>query len=119
MNVWERITGNDLTRAFKAFEARAQTLPPDYEGAWQKIKTQLWSYGDFSGRNLLPIFDSVLGLLEESALDGLAIEEVLGEDLHGFCAALVGHEGAKSVRDRWREQLNQSIAKKLGIKETP
>jgi DNA-binding ferritin-like protein (Dps family) len=38
----------------------------------------------------------------------------LGDDIKGFCSALVGEEGAKSYRDKWREQLNNNIAKKLG-----
>lgn len=118
MNFWDRITGNDMTRELKAFEARAQQLPDDYQAAWENIKTQLWSYGDFSGRNLMPILDSVLGLLEETASDGQAVQEALGDDIKGFCSALVGEEGAKSVRDKWREQLNQSVAKKLGLKES-
>lgn len=118
MNFWDRITGNDMTRELKAFEARAHKLPADYQAAWENIKTQLWSYGDFSGRNLMPILDSVLGLLEETASDGQTVQDALGDDIKGFCSALVGAEGAKSVRDKWREQLNQTIAKKLGLKES-
>jgi len=38
----------------------------------------------------------------------------LGDDIKGFCSALAGEEGAKSYRDKWREQLNKNIAKKLG-----
>jgi len=70
MNFWDRITGNDMTRELRAFETRAQKLPADYQAAWNQIKTQLWPYTDFSGRKLMPIFDSVLGLLEETASEG-------------------------------------------------
>ena len=114
MNFWETITGSDLTREFKTFEARAQALPADYRAAWEQIKTQLFPYGDFTGRNLMPILDGALGLLEETAADGLSIQEVLGEDIAGFCAALAGGEGARGYRDRWREQLNRNVARKLG-----
>jgi hypothetical protein len=34
MNLWETITGSDLTRECKAFEARAHALPTDYQQAW-------------------------------------------------------------------------------------
>jgi DNA-binding ferritin-like protein (Dps family) len=34
--------------------------------------------------------------------------------MSGFCLALVGEEGAKSFRDKWRQQLNNNVAKKLG-----
>ena len=114
MNFWDKITGNDMTREFKAFELRVKKLPPDFQTAWGEITVNLWPHGDFTGRNLMPILEGVLGLLEETAVDGQSVHEVLGNDIKGFCAALAGEEGAKSFRDKWREQLNHNIAKKLG-----
>src|SRR5512147_29064 len=114
MNFWEKITGSDMKRELKSFESRVKRLPADYQAAWEEINANLWSYSDFTGRNLMPILDGVLGLLEETAADGQSVKEVLGDDIKGFCSALAGEEGAKSFRDRWREQLNKHIAKKLG-----
>jgi DNA-binding ferritin-like protein (Dps family) len=113
MNFWETITGSDLTREWKAFEARAEALPADYQAAWEQIKGHLSAYGDFTGRNLMPILDGALGLLEETAADGQTIHEVLGDDIEGFCAGLAGGAEARHYRDRWREQLNKNVAKKL------
>ena len=114
MNFWETMTGSDLTREMKAFDARAAALPADYRAAWEQIKVHLSPYSGFTGRNLMPIMDNALGLLEETAADGQDIHEVLGDDIAGFCAALAGGEGARSYRDRWREQLNRNVARKLG-----
>lgn len=114
MNFWEKITGSDMTKEFKAFELRVKKLPADYQAAWEKIKAELWPHSDFTGRNLMPIFDGVLGLLEETAADGQNAVEVLGDDIKGFCSALAGEEGAKTYRDKWRRQLNDNIARKLG-----
>ena len=114
MNFWEKVTGSDITKEFKVFESRAKKLPADYQEAWEQIKANLWPHSDLTGRNLMPIFDGVLGLLEESAEDGQNVKEVLGEDINGFCSALAGEGGAKSFRGKWREQLNNNIAKKLG-----
>ena len=114
MNFWETITGSDLTREWQAFEARAEALPADYRAAWEQIKVNVYPHSDFTGRNLTPIIDGVLGLLEETAADGLSVHEVLGDDIDGFCATLTGGEGARSYRDRWREQLNRNVARKLG-----
>lgn len=114
MNFWDRITGSDMTRELRTFELRIKKLPPDYQEAWGKINANLWPHTDFTGRNLMPILDGVLGLFEETAADGQSAREVLGDDIKGFCSALVGEEGAKSFRDKWREQLNNNIAKKLG-----
>ncbi|WP_135556587.1 DUF1048 domain-containing protein [Paenibacillus cymbidii] len=114
MNIWEKITGSDMTKKMKAFDSRVKKLPVDYQEAWETINANLWAHSDFTGRNLMPILDGVVGLLEETAADGQRVDEVLGEDIKGFCSALAGEEGAKSVRDKWREQLNKTIAKKLG-----
>ncbi|MGK5739283.1 DUF1048 domain-containing protein [Micromonospora sp. URMC 103] len=114
MSFWETITGSDLTREWKAFEARAAALPADHQAAWQQIKGNLFPYGSFTGRNLMPILDAALGLLEEAAADGQSAHEVLGDDIAGFCTALAGGEGARTYRDRWREQLNRNVARKLG-----
>lgn len=113
MNFWDTITGNDLTREWKAFEARAAALPADHKAAWDTIKVQLAVPGDFTGRKLMPILDGVLGLLEETAADGQSVQDVLGDDLPGFCAALTGDRGRRTYRDRWREQLNRNVARKL------
>ena len=114
MNFWDKVTGNDMNRELQTFDARAKKLPADYQAAWEEIKTNLWPRTDFTGRNLMPILDRVLGLLEETAADGQSAREVLGDDIAGFCSALAGVEGAKSYRDKWREQLNNNIARKLG-----
>jgi len=114
MNFWERITGNDMTRELKVLKSRARKLPPDYQAAWEKITLNLWPHSDFTGRNLMPILDGALGLLEETAAEGQSVQEVLGDDIKGFCSALAGEEGARSFRDKWREQLNNNIARKLG-----
>ncbi|NGN62529.1 DUF1048 domain-containing protein [Streptomyces sp. A7024] len=113
MNFWEKVTGSDLTREYKAFEDRAAALPDDHRAAWEQIKVLLLPHGDFTGRNLMPILDGALGLLEETAAEGQSAQDVLGDDIPGFCAALAGGEGARTYRDRWREQLNRNVAKKL------
>jgi DNA-binding ferritin-like protein (Dps family) len=113
MNFWERITGSDLTRDYRSFRVRVAALPPEYQAAWTQIQAHLMPYSDFSGRRLMPILDGVLGLLEETAAEELPIEDVLGDDIEGFCEALTGGEGASTYRDRWRKQLNQNVARKL------
>jgi DNA-binding ferritin-like protein (Dps family) len=113
MNFWETITGSDLTRDWKAFEARAQALPPAYRAAWAQIQGNLFPYAGFTGRTLTPILDAALTLLEEASADGLSVGEVLGDDIGGFCSALAGGEGARTYRDRWREQLNRNVARRL------
>jgi DNA-binding ferritin-like protein (Dps family) len=114
MSFWDTITGNDLTRQWQELEIRAQALPADHRAAWEQIKGHLFPYGDFTGRKLLTIFDIALVLLEEASADGQSARDVLGDDIPGFCAALAGGEGARTYRDRWRDQLTSAVARKLG-----
>ncbi|MEU4198244.1 DUF1048 domain-containing protein [Kribbella sp. NPDC026611] len=113
MSFWDTVTGNDMTRDFKAFEVRAAALPAEHRAAWEQVKAGLFPYAGFTGRNLMPILDGALGLLEVTAADGQSIQEVLGDDIPAFCAALAGGEGARSYRDKWRAQLNRNVATKL------
>lgn len=113
MNFLDLITGNDMTREHKALELRAKELPADHRSAWEEVKENIWQYSDLTGRNLIPILDGVLSLLEESAVDGQSARETLGDDIKGFCSALAGEEGAQTYRDKWREQLNKTVAEKL------
>ena len=113
MNFMEKMIGSDINREFKNFESRVKKLPEDYQEAWKYIKDNLWLHSDFTGRNLIPILEGVLEMFEESVLEGQLVQEILGEDIQGFCLQLAGEEGAKSLRDKWREQLNNNVARKL------
>ena len=120
MNIWEQITGSDLTRDWQGFEARAAVLPDDYRQAWQQIKGHLILHGGFTGRSLTPIVDGVLGLMETTAAEGEDVKDALGNDIPGFCVALVGddssagdHRDQWDYRQRWRERLNRNVARRL------
>lgn len=113
MDFLDKITGNDISREFKVFEERVNKLPKDYEEAWEEIKKYLWQYSDFTGRNLIPIFDSILNMFEETAVNGKRVQEILGNDIKGFCLELGREEGENTFRDKWRKQLNKKIAKKV------
>lgn len=97
MNFWETITGSDLTRDWKAFEARAEALPDDYRAAWDQIKVHLLPHGDFTGRNLMPILDAALGLLEETAAERQSVHEVLGDDIRGFARRWPVEKGREPI----------------------
>ncbi|MGL4760146.1 MAG: DUF1048 domain-containing protein [Sarcina sp.] len=114
MNFLDKITGNDMTREFKSFECRVIKLPMEYQLAWEEIKKDIWQYSDFTGRNLMPIFDSILTMFEETALEGLSVQAVLGKNIKEFCFELMGENKPSTFRDKWRRKLNSNIEKKLG-----
>lgn len=113
MNFYDKITGNDMTRQQKEFNERLSVLPTEYQDAWNKINSKIWQYSNLTGRNLMPILDGILNLFEEGFSDGLSIQEIVGDNLDDFVASVTSAEGAKSYRDKLRQQLNSAVAKRL------
>lgn len=114
MDFWNNVTGRDLKKRWKSIEARVKNLPREDQAVWEQISAFFWRRPDGTGRNTLHILEGVLELMEEACAKGRSTEEVFGGDIEGFCEALAGEEGAKSFQDHWRDQLNQSILRKLG-----
>lgn len=114
MKFWDKMVGNDITNAVKEYDKRAKELSPAYQKAWGQVETQLWTHSDFTGRNLLPIMDGVIGMLEEADAGGLPIDAVFEADLSDFVDSIAGDEGTADFQEKWRRQLNNNIKKKLG-----
>ncbi|MBF8807813.1 MAG: DUF1048 domain-containing protein [Enterococcus lacertideformus] len=112
MNFYDKVTGKDIKRSFDALNSRVAQLPQKYQQAWDQIQEHIWVYTNFSGRNLVPILDAILELLEESALENSRIENIVGKDIEKFIATIANVQGAKNQRDKWRNQLNNTVAKK-------
>jgi len=97
-------------KEWKAMEARAKALPKDYRIVYHEIQQYIWKS---SGTDGIDIFKGLLDLFEEGAANGRSALEITGDDVATFCDELIGG-GAKTYIDRWREDLNHTIAKKLG-----
>jgi DNA-binding ferritin-like protein (Dps family) len=96
-------------KEWKAMEARAKSLPRDYRIVYEDIKRYIWKS---SGNPSIDIFEGLLDLFEEGVANGRKALEITGDDVAKFCDEL--SEGSKTYVDRWRENLNDDIAKKLG-----
>ncbi|MFC5527933.1 DUF1048 domain-containing protein [Cohnella yongneupensis] len=88
MNIWEKITGSDMTKEMKSFESRVKKLPADYQAAWAQINAYLWPHSDFTGRNLMPILD-----------------------VAAFCDDLIND--SKTYADIYQESVDQEVTKAL------
>lgn len=122
MNLWDMVTGADMDRQMKAFQKRVQALPADYQTAWQTIvATFMGANGNytqtvssFTGRNLMPIMDGIVALMEETHADGLSAEAALGKDVAAFATQAAQASGESVLQDRWRAKLNADVHRKLG-----
>ena len=103
----KRIIGDK--KEWRAMEARAKALPKDYQVVYAEIKIYIWKRSE---KESIDIFKGLLDLFEEGVANGRTALEITGDDVAAFCDEL--SPGAKTYVDRWREELNSSIAKKLG-----
>ena len=46
-------------------------------------------------------------------MDGISINQIVDGDAKKFSAAVAGVEGVENYSDKWRKQLNESVAEKL------
>jgi DNA-binding ferritin-like protein (Dps family) len=97
-------------KEWKAMEVRAKALPKDYQVVYREIQQYVWKS---SGLESIDLFKGLLDLFEEGAANGRSALEITGNDVAAFCDELIGG-GAKTYIDRWRDELNNGIAKKLG-----
>jgi DNA-binding ferritin-like protein (Dps family) len=96
-------------KGWKVMEARAKALPKDYQVVYKEIKTYIWKRSE---QESIEVFKGLLDLFEEGAANGRSALEITGNDVAAFCDEL--SLGAKTYVDRWREELNKGIAKKIG-----
>lgn len=111
--MWDKVTGNDMSKQQKVFKKRVQKLPQDYQNAWQELNRKIWRYSNLTGRNLYPILSGILDLFEESASEKIPVSAVTGDKMDEFIAEIAQVEGAQTTRDRLRQQLNENVKKKL------
>lgn len=114
MNLYDKVTGNDMNKLQKEYQLRIEKLPTEYQNTWRTLNQEIWKFSDFTGRNLYPILEGIVGLFEESAAEGLSIEAVTGDRIENFISEIAHIEGAKTYRDKLRDQLNKNVKKKVG-----
>lgn len=95
-------------KEWKAMEARAKALPKDYRVVYEQIKRYIWK----RGQNSVDVFEGLLDLFEEGVANDKSVLEITGKDVAAFCDELT--PGAKTYADKWHDELNKDITKKLG-----
>jgi DNA-binding ferritin-like protein (Dps family) len=96
---------------WRAMEARAKALPPDYRVVYDEIKPYLWKFTAGNGMDIIAILKDLLGLFETAAADGRRVLEVTGDDVAAFCDELL--QNAQTYTANWREELNRDVKNKL------
>lgn len=95
-------------REWKRQMARVKALGDDYEYVYSKIMHYLFSYGIGDEK----IFFDLIELFESGAAEGKRVLEITGDDVADFCDELI--KDAKTYTEKWRQDMNRDILKRIG-----
>ncbi|QCR32490.1 DUF1048 domain-containing protein [Lysinibacillus sp. SGAir0095] len=112
MELFKKLIGDK--KEYKMMMARVEALPEDYQFVFKKIQNYMWNFAAGNGMDMLNIQYELIDLFEEGAAEGRQVLEITGTDVASFADELVAN--AKTYVAKYREDLNESINKKLGKK---
>lgn len=98
-------------REYKAMMARVDALPEDYKYVYKKIQNYMWKFASGSGYDVVEIQEGMLELFEQGVAEGKTVIEITGDDVAGFADELM--KEARTYTEKWGDDLNADIAKKL------
>ena len=101
-------------REYKEQMARVKALPEEYRFVFEKVQHYMWMHAGGDGMDMLKIQYDLIGLFEEGAAGGREVLDITGQDVAAFCDELLRNSGAKLWTEKWPQDLNRDIAKKLG-----
>ncbi|WP_342600603.1 DUF1048 domain-containing protein [Psychrobacillus sp. FSL H8-0483] len=110
MEMFKKMIGDK--KEYKMMMARVEALPEDYRFVFKKIQNYMWNFSAGSGMDMLHMQYELIELFEVGAAEGRQVLEITGDDVASFADELVAH--AKTYVAKYREDLNQSIMKRLG-----
>jgi len=99
-------------KEWRAMEARAKALPKDYQVIYDETKNYMFKFSAGGGMDIIVILKDLLELFEEGAANGKGALEITGDDVAAFVDELL--KSAKTYTEKWHNDLNRDIAKKLG-----
>ncbi|WP_051271936.1 DUF1048 domain-containing protein [Shimazuella kribbensis] len=101
---------------YREYKKRIDALPKDYQIVMNEIENFLWNYasGHDAALIMFKALQDVLEFFESNAQEGLDVLDVVGQDVGGFCDDLLHELEGQTWTGKRKEQLSESIRKKLG-----
>ncbi len=94
-------------KIYKEHLATVRSLPEDYQFVFEKMTEYIWSFAGGSGMDTLQTQYDLAKMFAEAAANGVAVLEITGKDVAGFCDELIRDN--ISWMDQMRKRLNHSI----------
>ncbi|EEL16180.1 hypothetical protein bcere0016_32550 [Bacillus cereus 95/8201] len=109
LEIFKKLIGDK--KEYRMMMARVAALPEDYQFVFKKIQNYMWNFSTGNGMDMLHIQYELIDLFEAGAAEGRQVLDITGEDVASFADELVAN--AKTYVSKYREDLNESIMKKL------
>ncbi|BAR75837.1 conserved hypothetical protein [Bacillus anthracis] len=109
LEIFKKLIGDK--KEYRMMMARVAALSEDYQFVFKKIQNYMWNFSTGNGMDMLHIQYELIDLFEAGAAEGRQVLDITGEDVASFADELVAN--AKTYVSKYREDLNESIMKKL------
>lgn len=102
-------------KEYRDMMARVKAMPSDYQFVYEKIQKYMWNFAAGDGYDILKLQYELIDLFEAGIADGKHPLDITGEDVAAFADELLSN--AKTYTEKWRNELNRDVAKKLGRRD--
>ncbi len=101
-------------KRYRQYTARRDRLAVGYRTAIEALERYLEFFGPGKGDSLLAMLEDLADLFEQSAANGSAIREIVGEDSVEFAEAFLRNYPEAQWIGRERERLSRAIERAAG-----
>ncbi|HEX4213506.1 MAG TPA: DUF1048 domain-containing protein [Candidatus Dormibacteraeota bacterium] len=111
----EQITGSlEQKKRYRQYKARTEQLPASYHSAIDALVQYMQVFGPGDGESLLRMLEDLVGLFEQSAVNGTSIRAVVGENPAEFAETFLRKYPESQWIRKQRDQLNRAIDRVAG-----
>ncbi|TDP96428.1 DNA-binding ferritin-like protein (Dps family) [Labedaea rhizosphaerae] len=101
-------------KQWRQYKARCKRLPENYRIAIEAVERYLMYEGGADGKGIIPMFEDLIDLFEQSAAAGTPIRDIVGEDPVEFVDTFVRNYPIGQWRVRERTRLVRGIQRAAG-----
>jgi DNA-binding ferritin-like protein (Dps family) len=98
-------------RKYKLQMERVNAFPEDYRFVFEKIQHYIWMHVRGDGMDMLKVHYDLVDLFAEGVANNMPVLAITGDDVAGFCDELI--RNTQSYTEKWRQNLNADIQKRL------
>ena len=100
----------DEGRRYKQYRARKEQLPASYREAIDAVERHALRFGPAAGETVVTMLESLAGIFEQGAKDGVPVREIVGDDPVRFTEGFLTGYPANPWAGKEQQRLARTIA---------